>query len=1127
MPFDNVRPGSFCRIGTTGSTLAGTPMECVGGDGKRGRWRMAPGATPVSRQRKPRTARSPVERAAAALRPSEIGFLKKQDGQPYDGPMPRNKSQMAKLKKAGLIDENRRITDQGREALKLREPAPAPVEQPAPVRSVDDRIREACKDLETRPGGPVALADLRDRLPDVPRADLDKALRDMDDRRETQLEPDPDRGGMTQRDRDAALPLWEGGTPTHTVRLRDQTNDTAPPIEQDIEDAYRKLAAQGSDGWRPRIGPIAGAGYVPVAAIRDELGDRHPRADVDAAFDRMIERPDTRLQGSLLPLDDRENDGAVLIGNEPRHVMRIEDRSADADVDWSEYSDCGSCIATIGQACRDLGRPGSLNATPHPGRSKVATRWSDWAANTPTPVEQPAPVPAPAATGRPDADQVRETMKGMTDTASAEKYIDDLDLSRPELKALADDLGIFVPSGANKKQLRGEIVQWTCGRRLASEAIRRPNLRDVGPAGAAAGVAPVDRSADAGVDWSQYRSCGTCGTGPGEPCFDLRGDGSYNATPHDGRERASVPAEVPWWRYGYCHSCHAGTGIPCTGGLSATIAAPHPGRPVTADDPPPADPDADPNKVAADVHDVLTDMRRNPAYDQIGDYGHVWMSLDRVRSHIRGRHPGYSRDQVDQALRDLAANDTIHLDPEANQKILTEDDWRASLRMGGQQRHLVTLTPPPDTRKYEDRSADAGTDWDRYDRCPTCSAGPAFPCYDQTNRGSLNATPHPGRPVIPGHEPAEDRIRGAYNQLAGDPGDLIPLAQLRAAVPDVPKEDFDQAVKDLAVKAGDAAVEEQTNQKTLTQADRDAAVHIGGRDQHLLGIDPGWAQPTPPRVDRDPVPFDDQQAAAVAGRVETAPDRGTARQQFNGLGPDDTARVARMVGLDDHASPDAIVDRLAPNLRAAAPTPLDPARLNDAPESPNQWGGFAVPGDRGVMYHPDGPWGDAVRNMPPEAARIDVDGLPLRERLNRIASDSVAGVIPSQQAVDRVREIRDRLPDGPARRSVDRLVNNVDGPPIPVPDIPAGTPEPLAELVRDLHRIPLCRREPDRELAAALDACRRGAAGRLGSTTAVELAFGPIRRAHHESHSAEGRSDVERALQKARTAMKALLRGVR
>jgi hypothetical protein len=95
--------------------------------------------------------------------------------------------------------------------------------------------------------------------------------------------------------------------------------------------------------------------------------------------------------------------------------------------------------------------------------------------------------------------------------------------------------------------------------------------------------------------------------------------------------------------------------------------------------------------------------------------------------------------------------------------------------------------------------------------------------------------------------PAMARVRDAYTGLASQPGDLVDMADLRAAA-DLPADEFKTAVKNLVHVRG-VTVEEQTNQKTLSARDRAAAVHIGGRDQHLVGISPNFGT-SPAAVDR-------------------------------------------------------------------------------------------------------------------------------------------------------------------------------------------------------------------------------------------------------------------------------------
>lgn len=82
----------------------------------------------------------------------------------------------------------------------------------------------------------------------------------------------------------------------------------------------------------------------------------------------------------------------------------------------------------------------------------------------------------PAATKPPpvDAEQVRAELAAIGDRAAGQRWLADQGLLVAQLRQLARELGISVPSKATKPVLLEQIVQWTIGRRLDSEAISRP-----------------------------------------------------------------------------------------------------------------------------------------------------------------------------------------------------------------------------------------------------------------------------------------------------------------------------------------------------------------------------------------------------------------------------------------------------------------------------------------------------------------------------------------------------------------------------------------------------------------------------------------------------------------------------
>jgi hypothetical protein len=84
----------------------------------------------------------------------------------------------------------------------------------------------------------------------------------------------------------------------------------------------------------------------------------------------------------------------------------------------------------------------------------------------------------------------------------------------------------------------------------------------------------------------------------------------------------------------------------------------------------------------------------------------------------------------------------------------------------------------------------------------------------------------------------EKLIRGAYRAIAGTSGRWVGLAELREELLGVPREAVDAELERMASSAG-VHVEAESNQKTLTDADRAAAVRFGADERHLLMIEAG------------------------------------------------------------------------------------------------------------------------------------------------------------------------------------------------------------------------------------------------------------------------------------------------
>ena len=85
-------------------------------------------------------------------------------------------------------------------------------------------------------------------------------------------------------------------------------------------------------------------------------------------------------------------------------------------------------------------------------------------------------------------------------------------------------------------------------------------------------------------------------------------------------------------------------------------------------------------------------------------------------------------------------------------------------------------------------------------------------------------------------EGLESQIKRAYRKLAAKPGDWVPLAKLRPLLNGASKEDVDTTLKTLGRKQ-DITLAPNPNRKVVTADDRDAAVLIGGDENHLIAIE--------------------------------------------------------------------------------------------------------------------------------------------------------------------------------------------------------------------------------------------------------------------------------------------------
>jgi hypothetical protein len=84
----------------------------------------------------------------------------------------------------------------------------------------------------------------------------------------------------------------------------------------------------------------------------------------------------------------------------------------------------------------------------------------------------------------------------------------------------------------------------------------------------------------------------------------------------------------------------------------------------------------------------------------------------------------------------------------------------------------------------------------------------------------------------------DDLIKTAYRSLAAEPAEFVKIRELRAKLPDIPRAELDSALERM-YRAQQVNLVPQSNQQALTNADRDAALRIGGEAKHMISVSRG------------------------------------------------------------------------------------------------------------------------------------------------------------------------------------------------------------------------------------------------------------------------------------------------
>lgn len=181
----------------------------------------------------------------------------------------------------------------------------------------------------------------------------------------------------------------------------------------------------------------------------------------------------------------------------------------------------------------------------------------------------------------------------------------------------------------------------------------------------------------------------------------------------------------------------------------------------------------------------------------------------------------------------------------AEAREMTNADLRAvaGLRLDGRNRvHLNELGLVESVKvgqAYVHELTDAGTLWcveelSRERPARSGSAGGALYAILRGLRRHLDDTGQTLPEVFKAD--VQSQVEAAYADLTGGSGESVKLTVLRERLPGVPKSEVDRALE-LMARRGDVHVRAESDQKTLTEADREAAVVLGGTPRHRLLIE--------------------------------------------------------------------------------------------------------------------------------------------------------------------------------------------------------------------------------------------------------------------------------------------------
>ncbi|MFI5558969.1 hypothetical protein ACIA2T_06785 [Amycolatopsis japonica] len=86
-----------------------------------------------------------------------------------------------------------------------------------------------------------------------------------------------------------------------------------------------------------------------------------------------------------------------------------------------------------------------------------------------------------------------------------------------------------------------------------------------------------------------------------------------------------------------------------------------------------------------------TEDRIRAAWKSLAKQQGDWIRIARIREAVGG---DVTHDEITQVLTAMMRRGGVHLAPDSNRKVLTEDDHKSAVNLGGEDKHLVAIEPP-------------------------------------------------------------------------------------------------------------------------------------------------------------------------------------------------------------------------------------------------------------------------------------------------------------------------------------------------------------------------------------------------------------------------------------------------